>query len=546
MYKIILSIIYIVSFGILFNCSNYLIRYGRTRREIKWFVASLGCVQLWFVSQILIFIATDEIQLKMAYLIGNFGICLIGSSWIKFIFVFKEKKNRIADILVVISLMMYGVICTNKYHSLYYKRFTMGNIIYGKLFYINIIFDYLCVISGIIIIWRNFSNIKNGTKVKIVLSFSVIIPLICNYIYQNIFKDLKFDLTPIGFSITCMFVLLVTFKLNIFNIKDYILNDFIQNTEDGIFILDNNNLPIYYNESFKTIFDIDSAREDILTEILENMNDNQRSDLNDNYETIYIDNKNRKYHITKNVYKNGADDIVGTSYIIHNISKYYDLKQQQKNLIIYKQQRQIEKERNRMVQVIHDSLGHDLTMIRSLINLSILDLHNYETKSEEIKTNLTKADNIASNSIKELRLAINNFEPINSNSLVSESIIQLCETITTMKIEVTIQGNDGKKYAYLSRNLYQNLKEIITNTLKYSSADKMEVILRFQKDEIDMFVFDNGKGCDKLIIGRGLGGIIERTEEVGGNVKFNTKEGEGFQTIIQLPIKNKNEIYSFK
>ena len=269
MYKIILSIIYIVSFGILFNCSNYLIRYGRTRREIKWFVASLGCVQLWFVSQILIFIATDEIQLKIAYLIGNFGICLIGSSWIKFIFVFKEKKNRIADILVVISLMMYGVICTNKYHSLYYKRFTMDNIIYGKLFYINIIFDYLCVILGIIIIWRNFSNIKNGTKVKVVLSFSVIIPLICNYIYQNIFKDLKFDLTPIGFSITCMFVLLVTFKLNIFNIKDYILNDFIQNTEDGIFILDNNNLPIYYNESFKTIFDIDSAREDILKEINE-------------------------------------------------------------------------------------------------------------------------------------------------------------------------------------------------------------------------------------------------------------------------------------
>lgn len=546
MYKIILSIIYIVSFGILFNCSNYLIRYGRNRREIKWFVASLGCVQLWFVSQILIFIATDEIQLKIAYLIGNFGICLIGSSWIKFIFVFKEKKNRIADILVVISLMMYGVICTNKYHSLYYKIFTMDNIIYGKLFYINIIFDYLCVISGIIIIWRNFSNIKNGTKVKVVLSFSVIIPLICNYIYQNIFKDLKFDLTPIGFSITCMFVLLVTFKLNIFNIKDYILNDFIQNTEDGIFILDNNNLPIYYNESFKTIFDIDSAREDILMEILENMNDNQRSDLNDNYETIYIDNKNRKYHIKKNVYKNGADDIVGTSYIIHNISKYYDLKQQQKNLIIYKQQRQIEKERNRMVQVIHDSLGHDLTMIRSLINLSILDLHNYDAKSEEIKTNLTKANNIASNSIKELRLAINNFEPINSNSLVSESIVQLCETITTMKIEVTIQGNDGKKYAYLSRNLYQSLKEIITNTLKYSSADKMEVILRFQKDEIDMFVFDNGKGCEKLIIGRGLGGIIERTEEVGGNVKFNTKEGEGFQTIIQLPIKNKNEIYSFK
>lgn len=546
MYKVILSIIYIISFGILFNCSNYLIRYGRNRREIKWFVASLGCVELWFISQILIFIATDDIQLKIAYLIGNLGICLIGSSWLKFIFLFKNKKSRIADILIIISLIMYGIICTNNYHNLYYKIFTIDKITYGKLFYINIVFDYLCVIFGIIIIWRSFSNVKNGNKIKIVLSFSVIIPLICNYIYQNIVKDLKFDLTPVGFSIMCMFVLLVTFKLNIFNIKDYILNDFIQNTEDGILISDNNNMPIYYNESFKTIFDVDSDREDFLIEILENMNDTQKRELNNNNETIYIDNKNKKYHIKKNIYRNATEDIVGASYIIHNISKYYDLKQQQKNLIIYKQQRQIERERNRIVQVIHDGLGHDLTIIRSLLKLSISDLNNLDTEVEEIETNLIKANNIASNSIKELRLAINNGEMINSNSLVSESIVQLCETINIIKIEVTIQGNDGKKYAYLSRNLYQSLKEIITNTIRYSSADKIDVILRFQKNEIDMFVFDNGNGCGNLVIGKGLSGIIERTKEFGGNVKFITRENEGFQTIIQLPIINKNEMYNFK
>lgn len=196
--------------------------------------------------------------------------------------------------------------------------------------------------------------------------------------------------------------------------------------------------------------------------------------------------------------------------------------------------------------MIHDGLGHDLTIIRSLLKLSISDLNNLDTEVEEIETNLIKANNIASNSIKELRLAINNGEMINSNSLVSESIVQLCETINIIKIEVTIQGNDGKKYAYLSRNLYQSLKEIITNTIRYSSADKMDVILRFQKNEIDMFVFDNGNGCGNLVIGKGLRGIIERTKEFGGNVKFITRENEGFQTIIQLPIINKNEMYNFK
>ena len=196
--------------------------------------------------------------------------------------------------------------------------------------------------------------------------------------------------------------------------------------------------------------------------------------------------------------------------------------------------------------MIHDGLGHDLTIIRSLLKLSISDLNNLDTEVEEIETNLIKANNIASNSIKELRLAINNGEMINSNSLVSESIVQLCETINIIKIEVTIQGNDGKKYAYLSRNLYQSLKEIITNTIRYSSADKIDVILRFQKNEIDVFVFDNGNGCGNLVIGKGLSGIIERTKEFGGNVKFITRENEGFQTIIQLPIINKNEMYNFK
>ena len=62
--------------------------------------------------------------------------------------------------------------------------------------------------------------------------------------------------------------------------------------------------------------------------------------------------------------------------------------------------------------------------------------------------------------------------------------------------------------------------------------------MKFCKDHIEVFIFDNGVGCEKIVYGNGLTGILHRVKEKGGTLKINTAKGEGFQTVINLPLED--------
>ena len=85
--------------------------------------------------------------------------------------------------------------------------------------------------------------------------------------------------------------------------------------------------------------------------------------------------------------------------------------------------------------------------------------------------------------------------------------------------------------------MYDNCRETITNALRYSEADRIDVILKFLEDRVEMYILDNGKGCKEISEHNGLRGIRERTEGLGGSVRFSSVSGEGFNTIIKIPIK---------
>ena len=65
----------------------------------------------------------------------------------------------------------------------------------------------------------------------------------------------------------------------------------------------------------------------------------------------------------------------------------------------------------------------------------------------------------------------------------------------------------------------------------------MDIILKFLGTGVEMYIFDNGKGCEKINYGNGLSGIEERIKNIGGTVNFASSKDNGFNTIIKIPIK---------
>ena len=206
----------------------------------------------------------------------------------------------------------------------------------------------------------------------------------------------------------------------------------------------------------------------------------------------------------------------------------------QRELDITNERLVLERERNRIAQQVHDTVGHTLTMIQSYMKLA--DVSAAKEEYGEVSEYLKEARALTSNGIKELRESINMLRQEASYELVTQGVMQLANQVKEIHVDVTIKGEDNLSYSHLSKPIYDTVRESITNTLKYAEASKMDIILRFQGDFIELMIGDDGKGCSEIIENNGIRGIRERIETINGTVRFSTSEGEGFFTRIKLPV----------
>jgi signal transduction histidine kinase len=169
--------------------------------------------------------------------------------------------------------------------------------------------------------------------------------------------------------------------------------------------------------------------------------------------------------------------------------------------------------------------------------MKLAEISNEKGDTAETGAYLSEARTLTSNGIKELREAINEMKQGESYELVTKGIMQLAGQVKEMPVEVTVKGEDSDKYSHLSKMLYDCTSESITNTLKYADASKIDIILRFKENSLDLIISDNGRGCEVINDNNGLSGIRNRVNKAGGTVRFVSENGEGFLTRIHVPVK---------
>lgn len=525
-----LSIIYI--FTIMAEVISVFILIARGKQCVETYMF-LGCQvssMLWCISQICIFLAVNQIQIKLAYLIGNIGICFIGTFWINFTLYFKKKENKaVMFVSFMISFLEFAVILTNSFHNLYYQRMDLYEKSYGILFYINKLYVYLCVLIGVVFIIKQQTEVRENTRQKLLLLIGVLFPL-CLNMFQHIgLIHTAFEVTPLGFSIACLFIFIAMFKYNFLNINQLAFQELIEDIQDGIIVFSANEMFSYMNSAAAVY--TDHRKITSLQNFYQMFSEEQLSNLKDKEEVTFV--RNGKYiQIQKILSKDKKNNIVSINFLIKDVDKYYQLMEQAAQLSVLEQKLIVEKERNNIIQKVHDTLGHTLTMVQSLIKLGIYSLEE-EEKAEEY---LQEARKLSGNCIRELREYINESTSNRRNELVTRCIKQLVDTVRGVVIDVSIIGEDGEKYSYHTETLYLCIRELITNCLKYANASQMQIVIKFCENYVETFVFDDGNGCDNIVYGNGFQGIKQRIKRAGGEFRTNSSLGEGFQAFISLPV----------
>lgn len=527
-------ILLLLGLGGMLGSITWILRRGKNSRLTRLFIFCQLSIVMWLISQLLILFSESARQLWISYIIGNIGISCFAPLWLMFSAEYVGAGARILKLtrlLPVISVSSICLVVTNPLHRLYYTTFGESSKEYAALFYIFQAIYYVCIITGITMMCVRHSRAKDQiTKQSILLTLSTAVPLAVNTLTLTGAIRSKIELTPLFFAFSSILIIIAVGKYGLLNINSIAIRDTIENISSGIVIFDIDGTVSFKNRSANTVSGLGSVRsfDDILALLSAAAGRTVGSEFSS--EEIVLGEEH--FSFRQSFCENRSGDRVARVVTIANVTEYHELAEAEKKL-------SIEQERNRIAQEMHDSAGHTFTMISSLAKLLKFETEKPAPDTNEMLRNIKDIDGLSRNGVTQLRCTINSLRDDEFMTSVTKAINTVISAARTIETELCVQGEEDERYGFCIKTIYDNCRESVTNAVRYSEADRIDIIVKFLGDRLELYILDNGKGCENIEEHNGLRGIRERTEALGGSVRFSSVMGEGFNTIIKIPVGDK-------
>ena len=211
-------------------------------------------------------------------------------------------------------------------------------------------------------------------------------------------------------------------------------------------------------------------------------------------------------------------------------------------------ERELERERSRIAQDIHDDLGASLTRIGMLSQSAAGDLDDLPRATSSLNqiydtaSDLTRAmDEIvwAVNPRHDTLDSLTNYIARYAHDFLSAAQIRCRLDVPTRVPELTVRSE-------VRHNLFLAFKETLNNAVKHSGANEVLVTFELRPAGLKLRVADNGAGFDpkagrslsgnRVISGYGIAGIHRRLEQIGGKVEINSTPGLGTRVELFVPL----------
>lgn len=190
------------------------------------------------------------------------------------------------------------------------------------------------------------------------------------------------------------------------------------------------------------------------------------------------------------------------------------------------------KERNRIAREIHDNVGHMLT--RSILQTGALQIIN---KDENLAEPLSELKQTLDKAMTNIRESVHD---LHDDSIDLKRVLQEMADAVDNRFETSLQYDvSGRITGDIKLCVAGIVKEGISNAVKHSNGDRIDIIFREHPGFYQLLVEDNGKGCDEAKLsdrsgGIGLRNMEDRARSVGGNITFNASE-KGFRIFLTIP-----------
>lgn len=501
-------------------------------------------------------------------------------------------------LLFIVPLISLVIVFTNRYHSLFIKKysFVSTGFVYGNYYLVHELYSYLCIAVGLYFLL--YFSIKNSgffSKQSILISIGVLIPVVIVILSTQGILEMPIFIENISFSFAVICFAIAIFRYKFLNVVPIALKNVVDNISDAFVVIDGNANVIDYNKTF--------------TNFLNNENDNNIRtslydliksipDININLtklkDTIKASKTNKKtFTIDKNIIFKDFERFFTIEITPIYLREHYmgtlillkDITEHKKNIEAIKEQQAILLEQERLASLgqLIGGIAHNLKTPIMSISGGIEALKDlvYEYRDSVDDKSVTEQDH--KEIAKEMMTWLDKMKPYCSYmsdviSAVKGQAVQMIASSSSFKFTVDevvkrvdlLLKHELKKYHCILNidshvdmsteikgevnNLVQVFDNIIINAMQAYDGQNGTIDLTIIRsgDNVEFTFKDYGKGIPKNVAdrlfremittkgknGTGLGMYMSYSTikgRFGGTMSFTTKEGSGTTFFISLP-----------
>jgi signal transduction histidine kinase len=207
-----------------------------------------------------------------------------------------------------------------------------------------------------------------------------------------------------------------------------------------------------------------------------------------------------------------------------------------------------EKERRRIADDLHDSIGP--TLVISNLKLEML---SSEISSSLIKKNLDEVYKNIKQVIQQTRSLIFQLSPPSLYTMGLEAALSGLVEQTELQYELNAVFEDDQQSKSLNMDvrihIFRSVRELLVNVIKHADAKNVKVSVSKEAEQIKIVVADDGIGFDinkKKIstdgtYGFGLFSIRERLSLLGGQLLISSAPKNGTEITLKAPLNQNVE-----
>lgn len=206
--------------------------------------------------------------------------------------------------------------------------------------------------------------------------------------------------------------------------------------------------------------------------------------------------------------------------------------------------RRVDAERLRIAREVHDTVAHAIAIINVQSGVTA---HVLDKRPQQARETLVAIEQTSSRALQEMRAVLGVLRDTDDERVPRPGLDQLDELAKRARdagLDIELEANLPELPTAVGSAAYRILQESITNVIRHVGPTRVTVVLEQRPGALEVRVTDDGPLGRKITTttaprpsGRGIVGMRERCQLLGGNLTARPRPNGGFEVQALLPLE---------